>query len=314
MQPAQSPTLCRLELKDAISLAVQTGMSAALSALVFWGAANANVRVITPIGPFCPIKSAFCREGSPVSLEMSKIAGVGQDLAMKMARIQLSAQMGQQVDVSSFRELADQLDAAVQSWKVSQDLMRSNLDFQTVEFHLMTSCHVERSGFSMDEMYEQLLWQVQAMRATADGRPPPPKPPGGLRQSVFNSGFKWAQSPPLISAEPFRNGGSEVFGSELIQDEYESIFKEHRNLIQLGERFGAFDPRGRLSFIDALEAVEARWDVFFSRISLMDAINPQFVEQTEEYIRAMGLEGTADLRALLKEAHDRMREQARKEI
>lgn len=284
-----------------------------MSALLAVVLGAANVRVITPIGPFCPIKSAFCRDGGSVTIGMDKLAGAGPDLTMKMARMELSAQMGQQIDVSSFREVADQFDATLQAWKASQDLMRNSGDFQSLEFHTMALCHIERSGIRLDDMYEQLLWQAQAMRAAADGRPPPPMPPGGLRRDVGN-GFKMASTPPPLDAEPFRNRGKQVFGSELIQNEHESIVNEHKMLIKMGESFGAFDPRGRLAFIDALEAVEARWDVFYSRISLMDAINPQFIEQTEEFIRAMGLEGAADLRALLKEAHDRMREHARKEL
>jgi hypothetical protein len=157
-------------------------------------------------------------------------------------------------------------------------------------------------------------WQVQAMRAAADGRPPPPPHDIDIGPDTDGAALTtMASSPPPLTAPPFVNG-REAFESELIQSEYESITRAHGQLIRMGERFGSFDPRGRLAFLDELEAVEARWDTFYARFVLMDQINPEFARQTDEFLRAMGLSGADDLRALLQEAHDQMRDIARREL
>ncbi|KAJ1629670.1 hypothetical protein T492DRAFT_1009312 [Pavlovales sp. CCMP2436] len=270
----------------------------------------ALVRFITPIGPFCPIKSSACRDGGEVSKGMSALAAAGPRVAADLARMQVSAEAGEPVDPRMFRDLADQLDEGVQQWKNSQESLLQGDDFQSLEFYLMSSCHVARSGNSLDDICVGMEWQVQAMRAAADGRPPPPQPDIDFGK---DTGFTFQSSPPPLTAQPFVNGAA-AFESELIQAEYESIYREHGQLIRMGERFGIFDPRGRLAFLDALEAVEDRWDVFYGRFSLMDAINPEFAQQADEFIRAMGLSGAEDLRLLLREAHQKMRDRAQREL
>lgn len=289
-------------------------MTAASLLPLVWIATSAGigVRVITPIGPFCPIRSTVNSDDGAVGRGMSRLSNdVGPQLAMDMARMQLASQMGEQVDVSVFRKFADTLEESLDTWRESQELMRGSADFQAREFYYFSRCHMERCGVPIDEVCSQMQWQVDGMRAMADGRPPPPKPPGDLDPA---KGFTMPSAQPPLTEEPFRNGGREVFGSELVQREYESIVKEHAALIRMGERFGSFDPRGQLAFLDALEAIELRWDVFFSRASLMDALNPRFVEQTGEFIKALGLAGAEDMRALLRQAHDLMRGHAQEAL
>jgi len=94
-----------------------------------------------------------------------------------------------------------------------------------------------------------------------------------------------------------------------VREEYEKLCRDHAGIIKLGEGFGGFDPLGKLAFLDALEAVEARWDVFFSRFALMGALNQEFVQQMNGALRAMGM-SAADFREVLSEAHALMRKEA----
>ena len=80
----------------------------------------------------------------------------------------------------------------------------------------------------------------------------------------------------------------------------------------MGERYGTFDPLGKLAFLDALEAIEERWDVFFSRFSLMGDLSPEFKQQSEAFLRQMGLSGSG-FRELLRAAHTLMRADAERE-
>ena len=48
------------------------------------------------------------------------------------------------------------------------------------------------------------------------------------------------------------------------------------NQVQMGASYGSYDALGKLAFLDALEAVEARWDIFFARFSLVGALNADF--------------------------------------
>ena len=47
---------------------------------------------------------------------------------------------------------------------------------------------------------------------------------------------------------------------EVVKSEYESICMSHAQIIKMGESYGSFDPLGKIAFLDALEAVEERWD------------------------------------------------------
>ena len=170
---------------------------------------------------------------------------------------------------------------------------------------------MSRAGVSLSVMLKVLEWQTASMRAITDGRPVPPPPPDVDINNIGDGGFDLSRSrPSRIDAQPFVDGEL-VFTSEIIRNEYKVIVQEHSQLIRLGERFGTFDGRMQLAFIDALEAVEERWAALFARFSLMDQVNPVFVDQTNAILGAMRLEGPDDMYALVAMAHERMRSKAR---
>ena len=94
-----------------------------------------------------------------------------------------------------------------------------------------------------------------------------------------------------------------------MREEYQKLCRDHASIVKLGEGFGGFDPLGKLAYLDALEAVEERWDVFFSRFALMGALNQDFVDQTSVFLGSMGM-SASDFREVLGEAHALMRKDA----
>mmetsp|Transcript_4811 Transcript_4811/g.15353 ORF Transcript_4811/g.15353 Transcript_4811/m.15353 type:complete len:130 (+) Transcript_4811:748-1137(+) len=115
-------------------------------------------------------------------------------------------------------------------------------------------------------------------------------------------------SAQAVTATPF-SGEEAAFESEVVRAEYEKLCRDHAALIKMGESYGSYDPLGKLAFLDALEAVEERWDTFFARFSLMGALNREFVAQTDGFLGSMGM-SAADFRGVLREAHDLMRRDA----
>jgi len=114
-----------------------------------------------------------------------------------------------------------------------------------------------------------------------------------------------------VTASPF-SGLEPVFDSPIVKDEYEALCRDHDALVRMGEGYGGFDALGKIAFVDALEAVEARWDVLFSRFALLGAVNADFREQSEAFLDGMGLTPVT-FRELLRQAHQLMRQDAEQE-
>jgi len=77
-------------------------------------------------------------------------------------------------------------------------------------------------------------------------------------------------------------------------------------------QYTSFDPLGKLVFLDEIEKIEDRWDVFFARFSLMGALNKDYIEQCNEFLASMSL-NEQEYRELLKKCHLNMREEAEAE-
>ena len=99
---------------------------------------------------------------------------------------------------------------------------------------------------------------------------------------------------------------------QVVRGEYEQLCSDHAGIIKMGERFGTFDPLGKLAFLDQLESVESRWDVFYSRFELLGQLNPDFATQTNGFLESMGMSAEI-FRETLSDAHKLMREEAEKE-
>jgi len=209
------------------------------------------------------------------------------------------------------------MQAAQSEWEALLTRMGVLDDFQAREYRKLTVAQLERSGQSLQSMNLMVRWQADCMLAYADGRPPP-FPPADVDLQKMAEQAQRGSSPmgalgsaTAITAQPF-TGEESAFQSPIVREEWEALCRDHEALVTMGERYGGFDPLGKLAYLDALEAVEGRWDVLFSRFQLMGAVNPEFREQTEAFLQGMGL-SPAGLRDLLSEAHTLMREDAERE-
>ena len=231
---------------------------------------------MTPVGPFCPFRSDACALNGKVDSSMGSLTDKSTSFMADMARFQLEAQMGTMPDPDRVRNVANGLSEAHSQWDTLMQRMRLSGDFQSMEYYKMTEAHLKTQGQSLEAIGMAMRWQVDTMRAFADGRPPP-NPPVGLdleamaKQAQQGSGGGMASAlggAPAIDAPPFEQGGA-AFDSPVVKEEYEKLCRDHAGLIRMGASYASFDPLGKLAFLDALEAVEARWDTFFARFALM---------------------------------------------
>jgi len=236
--------------------------------------------------------------------------------AEEMSRLQLEMSMGNMPDPQRVATMADDLIEAEEQWQRMLTRMRLADDFQSREYFKLTAAWAERQGESLETIGVMMRWQADNMKAFAMGGVPLPPPPGvdldklAAKQQQSGQSNMMAQmaSAQSVTTTPF-SGNEAAFESDVVRDEYEKLCRDHAGIIRLGEGFGGFDPLGKLAYLDALEAVEGRWDVFFSRFALMGALNQEFVEQTNGFLGSMGM-SAAVFREVLSEAHLLMRKDA----
>ena len=107
--------------------------------------------------------------------------------------------MGNMPDPDRVRRVADGLSEAHSEWETLMKRMLLSGDFQSREYYKMTQVHLKTQGQSFEAIGMAMRWQVDTMRAFADGRPPP-NPPVGLeleamaKQAQQGSGMarRWA--------------------------------------------------------------------------------------------------------------------------
>lgn len=275
---------------------------------------------LTPVGPFCPFRSA-----SSVSIEpkMESLNSAGPEFATEMARLQLDMQVGQMPDPDRLRTVAKGIDAAVDDWENLLARLNLSNDFQTKEYAKLTQAHLASHGQNSEEIATMMRWQSQCMLAMAENRPPPFPPAGVDMMKMMEEAKKNAESgmeaPSMtqmaaaekITSTPF-TGDEPAFESENVREEYEGLCRDHNDLIALGGSYATFDPMGKLAYLDQIDSIEDRWDVFFARFSLLGQLNNEFVQQCNAFLDSMGLD-EAGFRQLLKDTHEIMRKDAERE-
>eukprot|EP00747_Dinoflagellata_sp_TGD_P078178 gnl/TRDRNA2_/TRDRNA2_159943_c0_seq2.p1 gnl/TRDRNA2_/TRDRNA2_159943_c0~~gnl/TRDRNA2_/TRDRNA2_159943_c0_seq2.p1 ORF type:complete len:400 (+),score=71.61 gnl/TRDRNA2_/TRDRNA2_159943_c0_seq2:44-1243(+) len=280
---------------------------------------QAQSRVVTPIGPFCPFRSASTAIGGALDEAMVDFTAEKlPDLAGQMGRLQLEVQSGGKPDLTKVAEMADSLERMQDRFEMMIGRMQISTDFQTREYYKAILAWTMRQGQSFDAMQTLMKWQVESLRCLSRGQAPPELPKGidmsklqaGAQQD--NVAVRMLGSPmPQVDVLPFVQD-SPAFQSEVVQEEYKQLGIDHASIIKLGEQYGTFDPLGKIAFLDQVEAIEERWDIFFSRFALMDALNPKFEEQTSSALNAMGMD-VQIFRENLAEAHALMRKDAEDE-
>lgn len=242
------------------------------------------------------------------------------EFATEMNRIQLDIAMGKTPDRDRLTLVADGIEASVNRWETMQARLKSTGDFQTREYAKLTEAHLERYGVTPDGLANMMRWQATCLLSLANHTPPPMPPKDLDLQRIMRQAEKEGGKPPSmtkmsgaekITAEPF-TGKEAIFETPMVQDEYIKLCEEHENLIAFGGSYANFDPTGKIAFLDQIEQIEDRWDIFFTRFKLTGQMDPEYEKQCNDFLASMNLD-EADYRAMLKRAHDMMRKEANQE-
>jgi hypothetical protein len=250
---------------------------------------------------------------------MEAMNKAGPEFATEMKRIQLDMQMGQMPDPYRLLKVADGLEDAVRQWQNLNTRLRKSEDFQTREYAKLTQAHLDTHGVTVDSIASMMRWQSGCMRAMARNTPPPMPPPDMDLEKIMAQDSADNATPSItamsaaeaITANPF-SPDSPAFDSPNVKEEYEALCRDHMALIQFGATFESFDPLGKIRYLDEIEKIEDRWDVFFTRFSLMGALDKRYIRQCNEFLASMGL-NEDNYRKLLKKCHQMMRNDAEAE-
>jgi hypothetical protein len=252
-------------------------------------------------------------------MEQLHSSGTGPELATEMSRIQLDMQMGNIPDSDRLIRVADGIDSAVNQWENLIARLKLSSDFQTREFEKLTRAHLDTHGTSVETIASMMRWQGGCMRALATDSPPPMPPPDlDLEAMMKQAQADPSKGPPsltamqaaeTITASPF---DPTKLDSPAVKEEYDKLVRDHSYLIEFGAKYAIFDPLGKIAYLDQVEAIEERWDVFFMRFQLMGALNSDYKLQCDQFLESMNIDED-DYRKLLKRCHELMREDAERE-
>ena len=117
--------------------------------------------------------------------------------------------------------------------------------------------------------------------------------------------------PSQVTALPFSDD-SPALRSDVVREEFASLSRDHRALIDFGSSYGAWDGFGQRAYLDQIDAIEERWAVFLGRFKLLGDLNPEFLEQTDAFLEGIGL-SRAEYLELHAQSHARLRAAAKED-
>jgi Domain of unknown function (DUF1825) len=287
---------------------------------------------LTPVGPFCPFRS---KAATAMEARMEHLSGATPEMAVEMSRLQEDFFAGKTPEMDRLLRVAEELEREVENWLQLMARLRLSGDFQTREYSKLTQAHLGQFNTTTESVSETVRWQAACLRAMATNTAPP-FPPASLNlaqmmefvQQQDPSAAAAASGPPStavaggpnlsammaapkIQDTPF-DANCKAFESPTVREEYERLCRDHSQLIELGSTYATFDPLGKLAFLDEIEKIQDRWDVFFARFQLMGVLNRRYVQQCDEFLASMRMD-EAQYRDLLQRSHDLMRKEAEEE-
>jgi len=311
----------------AVACAVGSDAFALLPAPTAYNFRSKSVQLLhmalTPVGPFCPFRSEAVQNIDPHMDEFYKGGSATDwDLPTEMQRVGKEMQMGVTPDPERLLRVADGMDQSVDMWQQLMTRLRISSDFQAREYAKLTQAHLASHGVSMESTASIMKWQSGCMRAMAKNLPPPMPPPDLDLNSMMmaQAGNEGQQKPPSITSmaaakqilsQPF-TGNEKAFESPMVTEEYEKLCQDHQAMIEFGAKYDSFDPLGKLRYLDEMDKIQERWDVFFARFSLMGELSQDYVEQCNAFLVSMNMDEEG-YRTLLKECHELMRKDAEAE-
>ncbi|MEO1145849.1 MAG: DUF1825 family protein [Cyanobacteria bacterium J06638_22] len=80
------------------------------------------------------------------------------------------------------------------------------------------------------------------------------------------------------------------FDSDIVQQEAKQLFEDYQHLMQLGGSYGKFDREGKKLFIEQMESVMERYQVFMKRFELSEDFMAQMtMEQLKTQLGQFGV-------------------------
>ncbi len=80
------------------------------------------------------------------------------------------------------------------------------------------------------------------------------------------------------------------FDSEIVQQEARSLFQDYKSLMELGGDYGKFDREGKKLFIDKMEEMMERYQIFMKRFELSDDFMAQMtMKQLQSQLGNFGM-------------------------
>jgi phosphoenolpyruvate carboxylase len=80
------------------------------------------------------------------------------------------------------------------------------------------------------------------------------------------------------------------FDSEVVQQEAKQLFEDYQSLTQLGGDYGKFDREGKKMFIDRMEGLMERYQIFMKRFELSEDFMAQMtVQQLKTQLGQFGM-------------------------
>jgi phosphoenolpyruvate carboxylase len=80
------------------------------------------------------------------------------------------------------------------------------------------------------------------------------------------------------------------FDSEVVQQEAKQLFEDYQSLTQLGGDYGKFDREGKKMFIDRMEELMERYQIFMKRFELSEDFMAQMtVQQLKTQLGQFGM-------------------------
>lgn len=284
------------------------------------------IMAVTPVGPFCPFRSSAA---NAIESNMEQLSNMGPQFAMDMTKVQLDMSMGIIPDPALLKNVGTKLEIAVEKWMNLLTRFQLSNDFQTREYGKLTQAHLISCNTTVQQISSMVKWQAQCMIAMAD-QTSPPDPPSDIdlnqliqQQQELQSSSSSSSSitaPSMtamaaaekVTATPFTGKESIFESSSIVKQEYEKLCKDHMYLIEYGSKYTSFDPIGKLVYLDMIDQIHDRWDIFFQRFQLLNILNKEYVQQCNSFLLSMNLNET-QYRTLLKDCHKQMRIDAENE-
>lgn len=171
-------------------------------------------------------------------------------------------------------------------------------------------------GLSESEADALVDFQVAMMRAIGRNEPPP-MPPADLDfaklEAMGDDDLQLLLTPAgaRVTVVPVAVEAAETLPDD-VGEALATLMGDHQALVELGSGFGGFDVDGRAMYLDRVGDVQARWREWLGahgpRLKSASLLANEYLDQTDAFLKGVGIESIEEYADVLDGAHRRMRE------